>query len=115
MAQLGRVQVEEVRKLLGGDELPWALGKLYFTKGGKLKSIDLSRANPAINTITNFRAPKDVLGLLPPIAVAVLRPGVREELVPAARVARRGRERRRGRAQGYSVENRAADLPRARC
>lgn len=72
IAQLGRLQADEVRKLLGGDELPWALGKLYFTKGGQLKSVDLSRANPTMNAVTNFRAPKDILGFLPPLGVALL-------------------------------------------
>jgi hypothetical protein len=72
MGQLGRLQVEEVRELLGGDELPWALGKLYFSKDGKLKSIDLARANPALNAITGIRGPKDVVGLLPPLVVSAL-------------------------------------------
>lgn len=43
ITQLGRLQVEEVRELLGGDELPWALGKLYFNRNGKLESVDLAR------------------------------------------------------------------------
>jgi hypothetical protein len=69
IAQIGRMQTEEVRALLGGDELPWALGKFYFTDDGKLKSIDLARANPTSNALTNLRAPKDVIGLLPPVFV----------------------------------------------
>lgn len=72
VAQLGKLQTEEVRKLLGGDELPWALGKLYFERNGKLASIDLSRANPAANALTNLRAPKDILGFLPPLFVSAL-------------------------------------------
>lgn len=72
LGQLGRLQVEEVRELLGGDELPWALGKLYFSKDGKLKSVDLARSNPVLNAITNVRSPKDVTGLLPPLVVSAL-------------------------------------------
>lgn len=106
LAQLGRLQVDEVRKLLGGDELPWALGKLYFAKDGKLKSIDLSRANPAMNAITNFRGPKDLLGFLPPIVGAVIDQAY----------AKSGFKQREWRVEGenqprrnasYGVENRA--------
>jgi hypothetical protein len=64
IAQLGRMQTEEVRKLLGGDELPWALGRFYFTRGGKLKSIDVSRANPFLNTVTQARFDKGARGVL---------------------------------------------------
>jgi hypothetical protein len=106
IAQLGRLQVDEVRKLLGGDELPWALGKFYFTKDGKLKSVDLSRANPAMNAITNFRGPKDAVGFLPPIAGALLDQAYaksgfkqREWRVEGENQARKGQE-------GYGVENR---------
>ena len=70
MGQLGRMQTEEVRKLLGGDELPWALGKFYFVKGDKLKSIDVSRANPALNTLTSMRGPSSLVNLLPPLVVS---------------------------------------------
>lgn len=72
VAQLGRMQTDEVRKLLGGDELPWALGKFYWNDDGTLKSVDVSRANPTTNALTNFRAPKDALGFLPPVFVAAL-------------------------------------------
>ncbi len=72
IGNLGRLQTEEVRRLLGGDQLPWALGKFYWSDDGQLKSIDLSRANPFLNTLTELRAPKDLLGLLPPFAIAAL-------------------------------------------
>jgi hypothetical protein len=64
LAQLGRMQTEEVRRLLGGDELPWALGRFYFTKGGKLKSIDVSRANPFLNQVTQMQFDKGARGAL---------------------------------------------------
>lgn len=56
IAQLGRLNTEEVRKLLGGDELPYSLGKLMFAKDGKIKSVDLSRANPALNALVGTLA-----------------------------------------------------------
>jgi hypothetical protein len=73
-AQLGRMQTEEVRKLLGGEGMPWAEGKLYYAKDGKLQpmSVDLSRANPAVNALVNLRKPKDLVGFLPPLFVAAL-------------------------------------------
>ncbi|HUR86961.1 MAG TPA: hypothetical protein VMY78_16630 [Solirubrobacteraceae bacterium] len=67
VGQLGRMQTAEVRRLLGGDELPWALGKFYTSKDGKLQSVDVSRANPALNTITSLRGPSSLVGLMPPL------------------------------------------------
>jgi hypothetical protein len=81
IAQLGGLNAREVQKLLGGDELPWALGKLYFTKDGKLKEVDLSRANPFLNAVTQAKIPEkgavrgallSALGFLPPIYTAAL-------------------------------------------
>lgn len=106
IAQLGRLQVDEVRKLLGGDELPFALGKLYFTKGGKLKSVDLSRANPAMNAITNFRGPKDLLGFLPPIAGAVIDQAYAKSGFKQREWRVEGENQPRTNAQGVGVQNR---------
>lgn len=81
LGQLGGINTREVRELLGGDELPWALGKLYFTKGGKLRSVDISRANPFMNAVTQAKIPEkgairglllSALGFLPPIYGAAL-------------------------------------------
>lgn len=81
IAQLGGLNAREVQKLLGGDELPWALGKLYFTKDGKLKEVDVSRANPFLNAVTQAKIPEkgavrgallSALGFLPPIYTAAL-------------------------------------------
>lgn len=106
VAQLGRLQVDEVRKLLGGDELPFALGKLYFTKNGQLKSVDLSRANPAMNAITNFRGPKDVLGFLPPIVGAVIDQAYAKSGFKQKDFRVEGENQGRTSQQGYGVENR---------
>lgn len=106
VAQLGRMQVDEVRKLLGGDELPFALGKLYFTSDGKLKSVDLSRANPAMNAITNFRGPKDLLGFLPPIAGAVVDQAYAKSGFKQKEWRVAGENQPRHGQQGYGVENR---------
>lgn len=66
IGNLGRMQTDEVRRLLGGDELPYALGRFFWTKNGEVKSVDLSRANPALNTATSIKGPLNLVGLLPP-------------------------------------------------
>jgi hypothetical protein len=70
-----------------------------------LKSVDLSRANPAMNAVTNFRGPKDLLGFLPPIAGAVIdqayaKAGFKQK---EWRVEGENQPRRNG---AYGVENR---------
>lgn len=72
IANLGRMQTEEVRNLLGGDELPWALGRIYWDDNGQLKSIDLQRANPAMNALTQMRDVTQAPGMLPPVATAAI-------------------------------------------
>jgi hypothetical protein len=79
IGQLGRLKTEETRKLLGGDELPWAMGRLYFDSGGKLESINVARANPFLNTLTEMSPDlgvlaqgRNLLRLLPPAYVALL-------------------------------------------
>jgi hypothetical protein len=81
VGQLGRLQTQEVRQLLGGDQLPWALGKLYFSKDGKLKSVDLTRANPLLNAVTQTKVAEQglvrgglasAIGVLPPAFGAAL-------------------------------------------
>jgi hypothetical protein len=72
LANLSRLNVEEIRQFLGGDEMPWGLGKLYYTRGGKLRSVDLARMNPALNQMTQLFTggklkPTQALGLLPPV------------------------------------------------
>lgn len=76
IGNLGRLQTEEVRRLLGGDELPFALGKLYYTKDGKLKEVGLARLNPATNAVMemvgNPRPLGKLIGSLPPIVNTAL-------------------------------------------
>jgi hypothetical protein len=72
LANLSRLQAEEIRQFLGGDELPWGLGKLYYTRGGKLRAVDLARMNPALNQMTTMFTgkpikPTQVFGLVPPV------------------------------------------------
>ena len=78
LGQLGRLQTEEVRELLGGDELPWAMGRFFYTKGGELRSINVARANPFLNTLTELNPTIDplaqlrnVMRLLPPVWVSL--------------------------------------------
>lgn len=72
IARLGQLQSEEVRKLLGGDALPWQLGKYYWNDDGTMKSVNVGRLNPFLNQFTNFRGPQDLLGVLPPAVQAAL-------------------------------------------
>jgi hypothetical protein len=69
-AKLGQLQQEELRKL-GVTDLPWAGGRLYFERGGKLHQIDLARANPLANSLTSIRQPSQLVGMLPPAVSAV--------------------------------------------
>jgi hypothetical protein len=72
MGRLGQLQSEETRKLLGGDALPWQLGKYYWNDDGTLKSINVGRLNPFLNQVTNISGIKDLGGVLPPFAQAAL-------------------------------------------
>jgi len=72
MGRLGQLQSEETRKLLGGDALPWQLGKYYWNDDGTLKSVNVGRLNPFLNQVTNISGVKDLGGILPPFAQAAL-------------------------------------------
>lgn len=72
LANLGRMQTDEVRDLLGGDEMPWAMGRLYWTEDGQLKHIDAQRANPALNAILDMQHPGQALAMLSPLHVHLL-------------------------------------------
>lgn len=66
--QLGRLKVEEVIELLGGDELPYALGRIYNEDGSTM--LDLQRANPLMNALnTNLLRgdPIGAMGFFPPM------------------------------------------------
>lgn len=66
LAQLGRLKVEELRELYGGDNLPWALGRYYIDKAGGPLMVDLGRFNPLSNVITSATGIRSLTGLLPP-------------------------------------------------
>lgn len=77
MGNLARLKVEETRDLLGGNELPFALGRVY-KDGGNL-TLDLARANPVTNAlVTSLGAPStdekffSMTGLLPPLYGAII-------------------------------------------
>jgi hypothetical protein len=79
IGQLGQLQTEEVRRLLGGNEMPFAMGRFYYTQGGELKEINVARANPFLNTVTELDLGRDVtdqlrnaIRFLPPVYVALL-------------------------------------------
>lgn len=79
IGQLGKLQTEEVRRLLGGNEMPWSMGKFYYSSGGELKSINVARANPFLNTVTELDLNRNLLDqvrngirFLPPVYVALL-------------------------------------------
>jgi hypothetical protein len=64
LGNLARLESNEIEELLGGDSLPFALGSI-FLKGGKMQ-IELSRANPVLNVLTQTTSPRQLLGILPP-------------------------------------------------
>jgi hypothetical protein len=69
LAEMGSMNAEELRELLGEDGLPWNIGKIYFTAGGELKSVDLRRANPALNAVIDAarnRSLSQAIGIAPP-------------------------------------------------
>ncbi len=70
--QLGKLHVDEVNELLGGDGAPWAYSRIYFEKDGKLRSIDLGRISPVTSPLTDVvtEGPKALAGLTSPIVQA---------------------------------------------
>lgn len=66
LAQLGQLNADDIRQVLGGDALPYQLGKVYFTEDGQLKEVDLSKVNPSGNAITEARGWQAGLGLVAP-------------------------------------------------
>jgi hypothetical protein len=65
LGKVGQLQQDELKKL-GLNGIPWAGGKFYFTKNGQLQQIDLGRANPVANAVTQIHGVKDLLGLTQP-------------------------------------------------
>jgi hypothetical protein len=72
-AELANLHNQEVRELLGGDEAPWAYGRIFFEKDGRLSSVDLGRINPVTSPITDvvMEGPRALGGLASPIVQAI--------------------------------------------
>jgi hypothetical protein len=76
--QLGRLETDEIKEMLGGDELPWALGKLYFNDGKT--AIDFYRGNPTLNALVELEGVRDVTSLMPPYMKAILNQVVQQDV-----------------------------------
>lgn len=66
LGNLARLKTEEVKDLLGGADLPFALGQLYFDVGNKKMVVDLARANPLMNAVSEAETFRTLAGVLPP-------------------------------------------------
>lgn len=69
LGELGAMRQDELEKLFGKEGLPWNLGKIYFGHDGNVKSIDLKRANPALNALIDAASngkPSQLVGIAPP-------------------------------------------------
>jgi hypothetical protein len=72
LGKLALLGAQESRDILGGDQLPWGLGRVYWRSGGKVMQIDLARMNPAVNAFTEIRSTEQLTRVFPPIvAMAV--------------------------------------------
>lgn len=78
--KLGQLEADEIRDLLGGDDLPWAFGKLYWTSDGDLKEIDLARMNPALNQVTGIEKYSQALSVAPPFVVMAVEQALHQSL-----------------------------------
>lgn len=56
VGEMANLHNQEVQKMLGGQDLPWAYSRLYFTSGGKLTSIDFARSSPVSGAIADTAA-----------------------------------------------------------
>jgi hypothetical protein len=69
--KLGQLQQDELERL-GVEDLPWASGRLYFKRDGKLMQVDLARMNPLMNAASSAKEPSQLFGVLPPVVQALL-------------------------------------------
>jgi hypothetical protein len=74
VGDLAQMHNDEVKKLLGGANLPYAYSRLFFDKNGKLTSIDFNRASPvgSIGAEVGAQGIAGVTGLIPPELQPVL-------------------------------------------
>jgi hypothetical protein len=71
VGELGKLHNDEVKKMLGGADLPYAMSRLYFHHGnGKLSSIDLARSSP-IGSLATDVATEGFKGLAKGISPAL--------------------------------------------
>jgi hypothetical protein len=56
VGELGKLHKDEVQKILGPGPPPWAYGRVFFDKNGKLTAIDFTRASPVGNAVTDVPA-----------------------------------------------------------
>jgi hypothetical protein len=105
LAKLALMGQEEARELLGGDDLPWGLGKFYFrgssTSGrvldavipdaivdvpdtGQVMELDFARMSPATNALLEIRQPSQIARVFPPI-IGFLVEGMTQESLMTGR------------------------------
>jgi hypothetical protein len=62
VGEMGKLHNDEVKKMLGGQDLPWAYSRVFFNKNGKLTSIDMLRASP-VGSIVQDASTQGMRGL----------------------------------------------------
>jgi hypothetical protein len=74
MGEIGQLHKNEVQKLLGGQDLPWAYGRMFFGPHNKLSSVDLTSASPISSPLVNVLSggPKELPGLLSPALESIM-------------------------------------------
>ena len=64
MGNLARLSADNIRELLGGDVLPFALGNIYTNEGKRV--IELRRMNPLMNALVEATNPRQAAGIFSP-------------------------------------------------
>lgn len=71
LGNLSKLKADETREMLGGDALPWMLGRIRF---GDKTYVDLARANPVTNSLVSVATAQGLdakffsaTGMFPPI------------------------------------------------
>jgi hypothetical protein len=67
LGKLALLGAEESREILGGDQLPWGLGKFYWRNAdGEVMELDLARMSPATNAFIDIRTAEQASRVFPP-------------------------------------------------
>lgn len=67
LSKISQIGEDEVREMLGGEELPWGIGKIYYKKDGELHEYSLfRRANFLSNALTDADRSENLTGAVPP-------------------------------------------------